>query len=184
MSSLLSAAFFVGLSFFATSKASASDQRPYPGHQCMGECTPSQLKIWNGFESGINLTPKISGQVFSGDCHMKGVNYDGETTHHGVVFFSPAGGEIHMEGRFSFFSNGNIYANWTPADAIRELQPTNDPLSLITFDESFAWVDFHPNQIPMQQYYFRQNTSVGKVYLVGIWGEKHTLFCEMTPNQI
>lgn len=161
-------------------QAAQAKPLPLPRNQCyQNSCSAPALEIWNRFEAG--QPPKILADknLYTGSCYYRANFLDGKHEHFAVLYLKKTATGFDFLGEFSFFANPNPYLGWTTETAEAKLKPSEGTLNHVTFEDTYAWADFHPGQIPIYQYFLR--SSEGHLVLIGIQGVEQTAFCDLHP---
>jgi len=159
--------------------SSFSFAQSLPDTLCLfdSRCTAVQKGITDDYRSGSSLTSPTTEVLYSGGCYMLSQTYSPQTKHHGYIYLRQENQGLGFFGNFSFFYSENPYAKMTAKDASarhasssKYFVDARDNAWLIEMDSKSDW-----------RYFMRQSLG-GKTILIGQWGNRDSIICEMTEN--
>lgn len=153
----------------------ASSAMGLPTNVCSGGfCGITQAEIWDRFQHAPGLDINLIPSVYSGACYHKSEYLDPHRSHYGGVLIDTRAGQVVFDGRFSFFPPHHPYAQLTVQRARERFSDVMD----LDIYESFAVAETTDTIAPYR-YWFRQDEETGRLLVVGYFGFKHTILCDL-----
>jgi hypothetical protein len=152
----------------------ASSVTDEPLNMCYQGCSTAQAQIWEAFESAQFVAPHAS-VVYSGACYHLSGDYDNERAHYAVVYLV---GDTYFSARFAFFYDSDPYASMTVADAKDAFPNAQTPRNQMLSGERSAIADYSTKDT-LWRYWMRSSVDHNTLYLVGMWGPQHDIFCQL-----
>lgn len=144
-------------------------------------CGPSQEEIWNRFRSFSGIDHERSPGLYSGVCFHNTPHLNGSRAHYGAILIDEARGSLFFDGRFSFFTEDNPYADLSTEKARERFDKLFDPAHELEINRTFAFVSLE-DQLVSRRYWFRQDEVKNRLALVGYFGPLHTILCDLRRN--
>lgn len=151
-----------------------------PANLCYNGCSKGEQTIWDRFQASrfADNSAALSPAVFSGVCYHSGYGYDPEHTHYGMIYLT---GDLFFEGMFAFFYDSDPYANLTLADAQAQFPDAQNEKNRVARGELSGIADFStPDQL--WRYWVRSSVDGQTLYVIGMWGVSHDIFCRMNRH--
>lgn len=162
--------------------ASATPDSGLPTNVCYQEfCGPQQERIWSRFQSYSGLDQERTPGVYSGICFHNSPTLDGDRVHYGAILIDRAKDRLFFDGRFSFFTQSNPYAQLSVDKARERFNKLFDPTHELEISRTFAFVNFQ-DKYAARRYWFRQDEINDRLVLVAYFGPLHTILCDMQRN--
>lgn len=137
-------------------------------------CSPSQKVIWRRFQEAGKFDQKRLPAMYSGICYYAGLHVDPDAPQYAGLYLDQTAGQVHFDGRFSFFKKQNPYGALTLTTA-RDRFPQKHALALAG---SFAYADLSDTFVPIH-YWMRHDPKAQELLLVGYFGFRKTFLCAL-----
>lgn len=162
--------------------ASAAPESGLPTSVCSENfCGPWQERIWNRFQSFSGVDYERAPGVYSGVCFHNSPNLDGSRVHYGAILIDKANGRLFFDGRFSFFTKSNPYADLSRDKARVRFNKLFHPNHELERKRTFAFVSLEDRHVS-RRYWFRQDRVSDQLVLVSYFGPLHTILCDLARN--
>lgn len=139
-----------------------------------GFCSISQADIWDRFQQAPGLDISLIPSVYSGACYHTNGYLDPQRSHYGGILIDTRAGQTVFDGRFSFFPPHHPYAQLNVQSARERF---SDVIDLDIYD-TFAVAETTDTIAPFR-YWLRQDEKTGRLLVVGYFGFKHTILCDL-----
>lgn len=144
-------------------------------------CGPRQEKIWNRFLQSSGLDHNRIPGMYSGICFHKSPAYDADQAHYGGILIDRSSNRLFFDGRFSFYITQNPYIHLNVHTARKHFDKLFHPTHELEIRRSFAFIDFK-GKLTSFRYWFRQDRNNDRLLLVGYFGPRHTILCDLERN--
>jgi hypothetical protein len=165
-----------------TVPASAALEAGLPTGVCSEDfCGPFQEEIWNRFQTFSGIDHERSPGVYAGVCFHNTPSLNGDRVHYGAILIEKTKDGLFFDGRFSFFTENNPYADLSAEDARERFDGLFDPTHELDLNPTFAFVNLE-DRFVSRRYWFRQDGNKNRLALVGYFGPLHTILCDLRRN--
>ncbi len=173
---------FLSLAILLTVPAHAWDAPEILDDACYDGCNE---KMWTMYDNFMNTptAPKFVPGMYSGECNHQSASLDPDTTHYiGMLLDTDAKGAF-MSPILQFFGDGNDMADWSLADARREMSPDWRDAGRITWHPTSATAAVLDDEgYPALVYWARQNHVTKEIYFLAWLRGFSYAFCTLKPN--
>ena len=177
------ALFLILLTLLLPFSVRAEGSSGLPVNVCSGDfCGPDQANLWQRFLNAAGL-PARNNQallpgVYSGTCYYDSPMAPPDVPQYAVIFMDSLNGNIHFDGRFSFYKVENPFRRLTVSAAARRFPKRHR----LIMDKGFARADASGPVQPFR-YWMRLEEKTGSLMLVGYFGFRHTFLCGLDRHQ-
>ena len=151
-----------------------------PTSICTGKfCNLAQERMWDSFQSAGGLDMPLIPSVYSGICYHHSPYLDPDQINYAAVLIDDLDDRVGFDARFSFNQTDNPYRELNVTMAARRFARGMDGTRALELYPRHAYADLTGPLGGPFRYWLRQHAQDQRLFLVGYFGFRHTILCEL-----